>query len=115
MPRTSDYVKNRVIALHNQGLNFSAISHEVKENEGITVYRCPISKIVKKFVQYGMLADKPLPGRKPKVVNEHRDFIDARMEENHELTSPGEINFTQSAFTGIYFIYGLFFVCLNAM
>lgn len=37
-----------------------------------------------------MLADKPIPGRKSKVLSEHLDFIDAKMEENDKLTSPGK-------------------------
>ena len=90
MPRTSDYVKQRIIALYRQGLNYSKIAHELKESEGITVYRCTISKLVKKFTRYGTLADKPIPGRKSKVLSQHLDFIDAKMEENDELTSPGK-------------------------
>ena len=61
MPKTSDYVKNRVITLRKQGLNFSAIARTLKENEDITIYRRTISKIVKKFAKYGTLADKPIP------------------------------------------------------
>jgi len=90
MPKTSDYVKNRVITLHKQGLSFSAIACTLKENENITIYRSTISKIVKKFAKCGTLADKPIPGRKPKVLTEHLDFADARLEENDELTSPGK-------------------------
>ena len=54
------------------------------------MYRCTISKLVKKFTRYGTLADKPIPGRKSKVLSQHLDFIDAKMEENDELTSPGK-------------------------
>lgn len=74
MPQSSDYVKQRVIALYRQGLNYSKITRELKESEGITVYHCTISKLVKKFTQYGMLADKPIPGTKSKVLSQHLDF-----------------------------------------
>ena len=39
MPRTSDYVKRRVIALYKQGLNYSKIARKLSEDEGITIYR----------------------------------------------------------------------------
>lgn len=90
MPWTSDYVKQRVIALYRQGLNYSKVTFELKETEGITVYHCTISKLVKKFTQYGTLADKLIPGRKWKILSQHLDFIDAKMEENDELMSPGK-------------------------
>lgn len=90
MPRTSDYVKQRVIALYRQGLNYSKVTCELKETEGITVYHCTISKLVKKFTRYGTLADKLIPGRKWKILSQHLDFIDAKMEENDELMSPGK-------------------------
>lgn len=90
MLRRSDYVKQRIIALYRQGLNYSKIACELKESEGITVHPCTISKLVKKFTWFGMLADKPIPGRKSKVLSEHLDFIDAKMEENDKLTSPGK-------------------------
>ena len=51
------------------------------------MYRCIISKLVKKFTQYGTLADKTIPCRKSKVLCEHLDFINAKMEENDELQS----------------------------
>ena len=96
MPRTSDYVKNRVIALYKQGLNFSNIARMLKEHEGITIYRCTISKLVKKFQRFGTLADKPKPGPKSKALDEHLNFIDAKMEENDELTSPGKFHSVNS-------------------
>ena len=90
MPRTSDYVKHRVIALYKQGLNFSKITRELKENEVIKIYRCTFSKLIKKYTWYGTLVDKPTPGPKSIVLDEHFDFNDAKMEENDELTSPGK-------------------------
>ena len=98
MPRTSDYVKQRVITLYKQGLHFSKIARELKETEGITIYRCTISKLVKKFKQYGTMADKPIPGRKSKVLIEHFNFIDQKMEENDELTSPGKYCYKTNAY-----------------
>ena len=35
-----------------------------------------------------------IPGRKSTILNEHLDFIDAKMEENDELTSPGKFDIT---------------------
>ena len=64
MPRTSDYVKRRVIALYKQGLNYSKIARKLSEDEGITIYRCTVAKLAKKFTRYGTLADKPNPGVK---------------------------------------------------
>ena len=95
MPRTSlyMYVKYRAIALYRQGLNFSKIAHELLEKENVTIYRCTISKIVKKFACYGTVLDKPPPARSSKLLKEHLDFIDAKMEENDKLTSPGKIRF----------------------
>lgn len=93
MPRTSVYVKQRIIALYKQGFHFAKIARILKETEGITVYRGTISKLVKKFTRHGTLADKPIPGRKSTILSQHLDFIDAKMEENDELTSPGKFLF----------------------
>ena len=50
--------------------------------------RCQaVAKILKQFRECGTLADKPAPGRKSIVSIQHLDFIDAKLEENDELTA----------------------------
>ena len=46
--------------------------------------------ILKEYKSSGSLADKTAPGRKPILLLDQLNFIDAKMEENDELTAIGK-------------------------
>lgn len=89
MGRTPPYVKLRIIALSSGAKNINTIVRQLKE-EGIKIRRQTVARIIKQFKECGSLTDKPAPGRTPVLTREHMDFIDAKLEENDELTAVGK-------------------------
>ena len=89
MGRTPVYTKLRIISLASQSLSVNSIVRELQE-ENIRIRRQTVARILKKYKREGTIADKAGPGRKPILTREQMEFIDAKMEENDELTSIGE-------------------------
>lgn len=89
MGRTPVYTKLRIISLASQSLSVNSIVRELQE-ENIRIRRQTVTRILKKYKREGTIADKAGPGRKPILTREQMIFIDAKMEENDELTSISE-------------------------
>ena len=85
---TPVYTKLRIISLASQSLSVNSIVHELQE-ENIRIRRQTVARILKKYKREGTIADKAGPGRKP-ILTREQIFIDAKMEENDELTSISE-------------------------
>lgn len=69
--------------------SINAIVRQLKR-EGFQIRRHTVARIIKQYKECGGLTDKPAPGRESVVTREHLDFIDAKLEENDELTAPGK-------------------------
>lgn len=89
MGRTQVYVKLRIVSLSSKSKSINAIVCQLQE-EGIKIRRQTVARILKKYKDSGSLADKVSNGRKPILSMEQLNFIDAKMEENDELTAIGE-------------------------
>ena len=88
MVRTPVYVKLRIVSLASKVSSIRGIVRHLGE-EGIKIRRHTAARILKRFRESGSLIDKSPTGRKPYLSKEHLDFIDAKMEENDELTATG--------------------------
>ena len=89
MARTPPYIKLRIISLSSMSKSINAIVRQLQE-EGFKIRRQTVARIIKQFKDCGSLTDKPPPGRESVITREHLDFIDAKLEENDELTAPGK-------------------------
>ena len=89
MARTPVYTKLRIISLSSQLQSINSIVRQLHE-ENIKIRRQTVARILKKFKREGTLTDETVPGRKTILTREQLEFIDAKMEENDELTSIGE-------------------------
>ena len=90
MGRTPVYVKLRIVSLSSKLKSISAIVRQLHE-EGTNIRRHTVARILKQYKVNGSLADKRAPGRKPVLSMERLNFIDAKMEENDELTAIGKV------------------------
>lgn len=70
--------------------SINAIVHQL-EREGFQIRRHTVARIIKQYKECGSLTDKPARGRESVVTREHMAFVDAKLEENNELTAPGKI------------------------
>lgn len=89
MGRTPPYIKLRIISLSSMSKSINAIVRQLQE-EGFKIRRQTVARIIKQFKDCGSLTNKPAPGRESVITREHLDFIDAKLEENDELTAPGK-------------------------
>lgn len=89
MGKTPLYVKLRITSLSSKSKSINAIVHQL-QNEGIKIRRQTVARILKQFKENGTLADKTATGRRPTLTTEHMNLIDAKMEENDELTAIGK-------------------------
>lgn len=90
MPRTSAYVKTRILSLHISHPKFKDIADSLN-TEGISITHQTVSKIVKHYQTTGTLADKVPMGPRHKSSLQHMHFIDQQMTNDDELTSPGTV------------------------
>ena len=88
MGRTPLYVKLRIVSLSSNVKSIRAIVRHLQE--GIKIKRHTVSRILKEYKSSGSLADKTAPGRKPILSLDQLNFIDAKLEENDELTAIGK-------------------------
>ena len=104
----------RVISLSSKAHSIIAIVRQLQQ-EDIKIRRQTVAKILKQFRECGTLADQPAPGRKPIVSMQHLDFIDAKLEENDELTVVGKkkkfyfCRVSRAFALALSYIYVLFF------
>lgn len=89
MGRTPVYVKLRIVSLSSTLKSINEIVRHLQE-EGIKITRQAVARILKQYKETGSLADKTAPGREPTLSREVMNFMDAKMEENDELTSVGK-------------------------
>lgn len=89
MGRTPEYVKLRIVSLSSKSKSMNAIVRQLQD-EGIKIRRQTVARILTKYKECGSLADKTPPGRKPVLSIEQMNFVDAKMEENDELTAIGK-------------------------
>ena len=89
MRRTPPYIKLRIISHSSMSKSINAIVRQLQE-EGFKIRRQTIARIIKQFKDCGSLTNKPPPGQESVITREHLGFIDARLEENDELTAPGK-------------------------
>ena len=89
---TSEYVKLRVLSLLRQGKKISETVRELQDVDGVKIDRRTVAKLLQKLKTNSSIADKTSPGRPSKLLRQHLDFIDQKLEENDELTAPGRFN-----------------------
>lgn len=89
MGRTPPYVKLRIVSLSSNVKSIRAIVRYLQE-DGIKIKRHTVGRILKEYKSSGFLVDKTAPGRQPILSLDQLNFIDAKMEENDELTSIGK-------------------------
>ena len=90
---TSEFVKLRVLSLLKQGKKISETVRELKAVDNVKIDRRTVAKLLRKMRTNSSIADKAGPGRTPKLLRQHLDFIDRKLEENDELTAPGRFNY----------------------
>lgn len=86
MAKLSLFARKRVISLKSAG-NSNKKIQEVLLEEGIKTSITAISLFLLRYRKTGRLIDAPQSGQKPKLKQEHMDYIDEKMKENDELTS----------------------------
>ena len=97
---TSEYVKLRVLSLLKQGKKISETIRELKVIDDVKIDRRTVAKLLRKMKTNSSIGDKTSPGHTPKLLLQHLDFIDRKLEENDELTAPGRFNiFLQMTFS----------------
>ena len=86
MVRTSEYVKLRILLFYQRNVKICHAVHELSL-EGIKRTKRTVSKYYKRFGREITLCELPRSGRPSTLERQHYDFIDAKMEENDELTA----------------------------
>ncbi|CAB4023744.1 Transposable element Tcb2 transposase [Paramuricea clavata] len=86
MAKLSLYARKGVISLKSAE-NSNKKIQEVLLEEGINTSITAISLFLSRYRKTGRLNDARRSGRKPKLRQEHVDYMDEKMKENDELTS----------------------------
>ena len=89
MPRTSEYVKEKVSTLFKMGKCQKEIV-DALEAEGIQISRQTVGALTQRLKVTGSVAYKKATGWPPTLTGEHVNFIEAQMRLNDELTSTGK-------------------------
>jgi len=89
---TSEYVKLRVLSLLRQGKKISETVRELQDVDRVKIDRRTVVKLLQKLKTNSSIANKTSPGRPSKLLRQHLDFIDQKLEENDILTARGRFN-----------------------
>ena len=82
----SDYMKQRVIVFHNEGLKALSIAKALRA-EGISVSRVGVHKLVAKYQETGTVARRPGSGRPAKVTETIKTIVEEQMRKDDETTA----------------------------
>ena len=92
-----------------QGKKISETVRELEAIDNVKIDRRTVAKLLQKMRTNSSIADKMGPGSgTPKLLRQHLNFIDQKLEENDELTAPGRFNyffFTNHVFLKLYSSY----------
>ena len=83
------YARTRLINLNlNQpNLTYAELRRKLKDEDDIEVSRQSIGKFLRRYRETGQIVDLHAGGRPPILRREHFDDIDAKIEENNELSA----------------------------
>ena len=82
----SEYCKQRILFWYSKGFKAPTIMQKMHQ-EGMSCSRQGIYKLIKRYQLSGSIARKQGSGRPSKVVQEIKDIVESRMQEDDETTA----------------------------
>ena len=97
--RLTPFIRQRIINLHLNNINQTQIVKVLSSEDNIKVGRKTVNRLVNTYKKTGVLENRNnITRRRPKLNQDHLDYIDSIIQENGEITAVEIVKKLKSAY-----------------